>query len=70
MKMGTTRSPFLYDVAAHRSLQSAMPRRRAILRYALWTAASSVRLPFDSGHAGQSRDRRDVPTTDLRFDLR
>lgn len=65
MKMGATLSPCPYDVPACHALQSAKPRPRAILHYASWAAASSVWLPFDSGHAGHSRDRRDAPQADL-----
>jgi hypothetical protein len=65
MKMGTIRSPCPYDAAARRALQSANLQRHAISHYAPWGLSSRfgkvVRLPFDSGHADQSRDRRDVP---------
>jgi hypothetical protein len=65
MKMGTTASPWRYDAAARHTLQSVNLRRPAILQYAQWGLSSGfrsvVRLPFDSGHAEQSRDRRDGP---------
>jgi len=62
MKMGTIASP--YDAAADQALRSANLRRPTIVRYASWAVVflirRVVRLPFDSGHANQSRDRRDV----------
>src|SRR5262249_38171471 len=60
MKMGTTRSPCPYDVAARHALQSANVRRPAILHYASCAAvfpiSRVVRLPSDSGRADQYRD--------------
>ena len=41
--MGTTRSPFPYDAAARHALQEVVLRRPAILRYAIWEAASRFR---------------------------
>jgi hypothetical protein len=38
MKMGTIRSPFPYDAAARRALQSPNLRWPAILHYASWAA--------------------------------
>jgi len=42
MKMGTTRSPWRYDATARHALQSAKPRRRAILRYVSCAAAFPI----------------------------
>ena len=39
MKMGTTRSPWLYDAAARHALQSAKRRHLATLHYASRAAA-------------------------------
>lgn len=69
MKMGTIRSPCLYDAAARHALQSANLRRPAILPYASWAAvfpsSQVVRSPPDSGPHDRSRDRRDVPQADI-----
>src|SRR5262245_1174078 len=43
MKMGTTASPWRYDAAARRALQSVNLRQPAILCYATWEAASRFR---------------------------
>ena len=69
MKMGTTPSPWRYDAAPDQTLQSANPRRPAILRYASWAGVFPISqrslLTFDSGRADQSRDRRDGPIGDI-----
>jgi hypothetical protein len=49
MKMGTTVSPWRYDAAACRAIQSAMLRAPAILYYAPCAVPSWVSKSFTSG---------------------
>jgi hypothetical protein len=48
MKMGTTASPWHYDVGAFHSLQSASLRRPAILRYVSWAAVCPMSQGWSS----------------------
>ncbi len=54
MKMGTTASPWRYEVAAADAIRPDNRRRTAILRYASWAAVFPiswvVRLLSGSGH--------------------
>jgi hypothetical protein len=69
MKMGTTASPWRYDLAAARAIWPNRPRQTAILRYSSWAAvfpiSQEVRLALDSGPFDRSRKRRDGPDADL-----
>jgi hypothetical protein len=70
MKMGTTASPWRYEVAAADAIRPDNQRRTAILRYALWAAVFPISrlvwLPFGCGHLDQSQERRDGPDSEVR----
>ena len=69
MKMGTTRSPWLYDAAARHALQLANLRCAAILHDAAWAGVVPI-LPtgpvtFDSGSPDQPGNRCGVTASDI-----
>jgi hypothetical protein len=57
MKLGIIRSPYPYDAAAHRALQSASLRRTAILHYASRAAVSDF-----AGWSGYPRSIAAMPS--------